>query len=281
MIEKLFRKIGSFKGKQRLARLLLKKKIYNGRDILIKGLYDCVYKLPNINENIGFEIFINGIYEKETINLLNELLPRNGHFLDVGANIGSILIPLCTQRPDIRAIAVEAAPWIFKYLKNNADLNCLKNVILLNYALLDIDNAEIDFFAPEDKFGKGSLSPVFTKLSEKVKSRTIDSILDEFNFHSIDFIKIDVEGYEYFVFNGAETLLKSENAPFILLEFVDWAENSIKDIKSGFAQEYLLSLNYRLFTLTQKKIIELKKPVLLGSYNILAVPPNRHFQPES
>jgi hypothetical protein len=37
-------------------------------------------------------------------------------------------------------------------------------------------------------------------------------------------------------------------------------------------------LKYRLFTLTQNKVTELKKPVLLGSYNILAVPPNRHFK---
>lgn len=275
MIERLLRQIGSFKGKQRLARFLFKKKINNGRDLMVKGLYDCVYKLPNIKETIGFEVFINGVYEKETINLLKGLLPLSGHFLDLGANIGSILIPLCMQRPDIKAIAVEAAPWIFKYLKNNVSLNNIKNVKLLNYALLDVDNSEIDFFSPEDKYGKGSLSPIFTKLSEKVKSRTVDSILNEFNFQSIDIIKIDVEGYEYFVFKGAEVLLKSPNAPYILFEFVDWAENIIKNVKSGFAQEYLFSMNYKLFILARGKMKEITSPILSGSYNILAVPKDR------
>lgn len=277
MIDKLLRKIGTFKGKQRLTRLIFKGKIQSGKDIIVKGMYGCVYKLPNIKENIGFEVFINGIYEKDTTDLINKLLPQNGHFLDLGANIGSILIPLCIQRTDIKAIAIEAAPWIFDYLKSNIALNSLTNVMLLNNALLDRDNLDIEFFAPKDKFGKGSLSPVFTSFSEKVMSRTVDSVVAEFSFEPVDLIKIDVEGYEYFVFNGAIRLLKSENAPYILFEFVDWAENSVATIKSGLAQEYLFSLNYRLFVLTKYKISEIKSPILKGSCNILAVPANRLF----
>ena len=210
--------------------------------------------------------------------MLKGLLPQNGHFLDVGANIGSILIPLCTQRPDIKAIAVEAAPWIFQYLRSNVELNDLKIVELFNFALLDNNNCEVDFFAPQDKFGKGSLSPIFTKRSEKVQSRTIDSIMEELDLKSVELIKIDVEGYEYFVFKGAENLLKSKNAPIILFEFVDWAENTVEGLNTGMAQQILLSMGFQLYRIGEKhNLIKLHSILHNGSHNLLAVPQNNNL----
>ena len=41
--------------------------------------------------------------------------------------------------------------------------------------------------------------------------------LDDFNFQNVDFIKIDCEGYEYFVLRGAEKTLL-QNKPCIIVE---------------------------------------------------------------
>lgn len=119
------------------------------------GKYGCKYLLPNIIENIGFDIFINGQYEPEVHSLLLRLIPKNGSFLDLGANIGSIIVPLCKQREDIVAVGVEAAPWIFKYLQENIFRNDLKNVRLVNNALFNEDDRDLDFFSPADTFGEG------------------------------------------------------------------------------------------------------------------------------
>jgi len=64
----------------------------------------------------------------------------------------------------------------------------------------------------------------------------------------VDFIKIDVEGYEYHVFKGAETTLSRPDAPDILFEFVDWAEEKAAGIAIGDAQRILKSYGYRIFT---------------------------------
>lgn len=64
LIDSIFRRVPIFKGKQRLARFLMINKIRNYHDICIAGKYDCKFLVPNIKENIGFEIFINGVYEQ-------------------------------------------------------------------------------------------------------------------------------------------------------------------------------------------------------------------------
>jgi FkbM family methyltransferase len=270
MLDKFFRKLPLFRGKERLARILFKRAIQSKKDIDIHGRYNCNYILPNIKENVGFEIYINGQYETDTHELLLSIIPFNGTFLDLGANIGSILIPVCKCRPDINALAIEAAPWLFGYLKRNVEINQLKMVKLFNFALFDKDDCEMDFFSPEDKFGKGSLSPVFTSNGVKVYTKKIDTFLTEMQLKQVDVIKIDVEGFEYFVFKGAEKLLGNMNAPIIIFEFVDWAEKRAMGIEPGAAQQYLIDMGFQLYIIQKGKLVKIYKPFLLGACNLIA-----------
>ncbi len=270
MLDKFFRELPSFKGKRRLATSLFSKKISDSKNILIEGKNSCKYHLPNLKETVGFEIFVNGIYESDTIDLLSRLIPPKGHLIDVGANIGAILVPLCSSRKDIHAIGIEAAPWIFDYLNKNVSINNIRNVRLFNNALFDKDGVEIDFYSPSEKFGKGSLSPVFSQTAIKVTSVTLDSIVKENNMQYVDAVKIDVEGFEYFVFKGASTLLSSERAPHLVFEFVDWAEQQAMGLRPGAAQEYLLNIGYELFVIQGKKLVKLDNILQSGSYNLLA-----------
>src|SRR5688572_15848131 len=220
MFRRLLQQMPSFKGKRRLAGWLFNGYVRSAENILVEGSGGAKYLLPNLKDNISFDIFVNGIYEKETIDLLDRMLPPGGYYLDLGANIGAILVPLAKRRPDIRIIAVEAAPWIFHYLKENVKLNQLKHVTLVNKALFDKDGVELDFFSPADKFGKGSLSPVFSRTAVKVTTTKVDTLVREYNFPRVDVVKIDVEGFEYFVFRGATDLLQAAEPPRIVFEFV-------------------------------------------------------------
>jgi FkbM family methyltransferase len=251
-MDALFMRLPLFKGKQRLAKLLLKKDLANGKkDICVKGRFGCSYLLPNLIENVSLEIFINGIYEKATSDFFVKRLAQGGVFLDLGANIGAISIPLYQQRNDIKIVCVEAAPWLFPYLQKNLDQNGFKEAILINKALFNTDNEEIDFYSPDEKFGKGSLSPTYTDKAVKVKTIRLDTLLRDLNLSKVDTIKIDVEGYEYHVFQGAEKLLAGQDAPDILFEFEDWAEELAK-VAPGSAQAYLREKGYRLFRLDSK-----------------------------
>jgi len=65
LIDTLLRMLPAFKGKQRLSRLLLKSKFSYLKNVLIEGKYNCTYKIPNIKESIGFELYINGCMKKK------------------------------------------------------------------------------------------------------------------------------------------------------------------------------------------------------------------------
>ncbi|HEY6435971.1 MAG TPA: FkbM family methyltransferase, partial [Ignavibacteriaceae bacterium] len=197
MLQQLIRVLPNFKGKRRLIKFLYKEIVESGKNIRVNGKYGISYILPNLKESISFDIFVNGIYEKETYSFLSNLIPQNGVFLDLGANIGSITLPLIKNRPDIRCVCVEAAPWIFDYLQKNITTNIVSDKItLVNMALLDRDNQSLPFFSPKDQFGKGSLSPVFTKEAIMVTSITVDSLVLQYQLDKVDTIKIDIEGYE-------------------------------------------------------------------------------------
>lgn len=270
MLDKILRRLPTFRGKYRVMKFLYGQMLKSTQEILLEGKYSCKYFLPNLTENVGLDIFINGIYEEETVNFLNRIIPPNGKFMDIGANIGAISIPLSKRRGDIQVLAVEAAPWIFEYLEKNVSVNQLRNISLVNNAVFDTDNVEMDFFSPREKYGKGSLSPVFSQDGIKILTRQVDTIIREYSFESVNTLKVDVEGFEHFVFKGALNLLKSDNPPDIVFEFVDWAEGCAMNLLPGSAQQLLLDLGYDLFQLKGNEIIKLNGIMTKGSANLFA-----------
>jgi FkbM family methyltransferase len=271
MISSIFRNIPPFKGKNRLIRFISRNKLKHARDILIKGKYQCKYFLPNLKEALAFDIYTNGIYEQETHDFLFNSLPENAVFLDLGANIGSVTIPLCKRRSDVRAYCVEAAPWIAEYLTRNLAVNNLQKVTTVHRALYMKDDETFKFFSPKDEFGKGSLSPVYTQDGTDVLTITVDTLIQQWGLNKVDFIKIDVEGYEYYTFKGAEKLLKKADAPVILFEFADWAENLATGLKAGDAQRILKEYGYNLFIFNNDRSFTPIKDILTaGNYMLFA-----------
>jgi FkbM family methyltransferase len=268
----IFRKLPLFKGKLRLAAFLCRKSIRKAKDIWIKGKYGCVYLLPNLVENVSFEIYVNGIYEQDTLDFLVKKISPGGVFLDLGANIGAISAPLSRRRKDIRIVCAEASPRLFAYLEKNLAGKGVADIYTINKALYYTDNDELDFFSPDEKFGKGSLSPVFTTVAQKVTTIKLDTLIGQLGLPKVNLIKIDVEGYEHHVFKGGEALLSGEEAPDIFFEFVDWAEELAKDISIGDAQRLLRSYGYRIFYFNggKKVMNEVKGVILTGSYMLYA-----------
>lgn len=271
MLKNFIKTMPHFKGKFRLLKVLFKAQLKSSTDVILKGKYGLQYKIPNLKEIIGFEIFVNGIYEKETSDLILNRLPENGIFIDVGANIGSISLPVCKSRPDVKAICIEASSKIYSYLLNNVKLNNIENCILVNKIIWNKDDVLLNFFAPVELFGKGSVSPVFTNVAESVKSITIDTLISQLGITNVHVIKIDIEGYEYFAFKGAENLLRQDNAPDILFEFLDGSEDMVEGINAGDAQKLLLSFGYKLYSIEKKsKFSRIDVPCQKGEKMILA-----------
>jgi FkbM family methyltransferase len=248
-LSKLFRQLPLFKGKRRLGSFLFKKEIANSKDLQISGKYGCQYLLPNLREAVALDVFLDGIYEPQTHDFLMSKIPPNAVLLDAGANIGSVCIPILKRRKDVTCICVEASPFVFNYLKKNISLNNLESqTICINKAITDKDGEVLPFYSEPSNFGKGSLSAVFTDKPVMVETITVSELMNEQNIERIDFIKADIEGYEFFAFKGCDQLLKGANAPAILFEFVDWAEQNAK-LDPGMAQQFIINSGYDLYLL--------------------------------
>ena len=266
----IFRSLPHFKGKTRLGRLLFKEQIKHGTDLRVKGKFDCEYILPNLKEVVALEVFLEGIYESETHDFLMKQVPENAVMLDIGANIGSVCIPLAKRRKDISFICVEASPFVFRYLGENIKLNGLEpRFTCINKAIGEKGGEILPFYSSPENFGKGSLSPVFTRESVQVQTTTINDLIKELDIARIDFIKADIEGFEYFAFNGGRTLLESNEAPPILFEFMDWAEEKA-NLAPGSSQRLLADLGYDLFMLQKKNHLKKTDPVHSGSIMLYA-----------
>ena len=237
------------RGKQRIARWLLNALFMRKKITQVKGDFGLQYQLPNLIENVSFEIFINGTFEKETVDSILSIVGELNEavILDIGANIGGIALPLAARVRNAKIYCIEASPRVFQFLKSNVEKNNIAgNVFPHNLCLSDSDAEFVDFFSPLEQFGKGSLNPVFTSVAEHVKNITLDGFVCEQAITKIDFIKIDVEGFESQVFKSGANLLSRHDAPDILFEVCDWAE-TLAGNKFGDSQRILKDYGYSLF----------------------------------
>jgi FkbM family methyltransferase len=244
VISSLLQSVPSFRGKRRIGRMIMKLSgVLSQSDVVVKT-YAGRFHLPNFKDIISLDLFMNGYYEKGLVELLKSKIPTNGVMIDVGANIGSISIPLSRMRPDITIIAVEASPWIFEVLKRNISANKASNITAVNYAVYSESGKTLPMYAPKDLFGKGSLKAVYTMDAEMVETVTIDDIKTKFNLPAVHFVKVDVEGFEASVFSGMSQVSNADK-PKIVFEFSEWAE-----VAAGFkaceAQSVIISKGYKI-----------------------------------
>src|SRR6476659_7714163 len=108
-----------FRGKRRIGRLIMKMSGVSSKNDIVVNTKAGEFYLPNLKDMISIDLFMNGFYEKGLVEMLKKNIPANGVLIDVGANIGSISIPLSKMRPDVSIVAVEASPWIYNVLKRN------------------------------------------------------------------------------------------------------------------------------------------------------------------
>ena len=158
--------------------------------------------------------------------------------LDIGAHVG-----IWTKRLSRDFSQVICFEPLQKHIechkKNCEDLN---NVTLYEYALSDVETNSI--MTTKD-FNSGMSSLLERKFKDKdtviVKTKTLDS----FNLPKIDFMKIDVEGYEAQVLSGAkETIVKWK--PKIYIEIWEKNVNTISKIldSMGYSITKMSNLNY-------------------------------------
>ena len=89
-----YRSLPVFRGKLRLGKLLFKSLLDSTEPLCFKAHEGLQYHIPNTIENLGIELMINGIYEEEIVNFLKGKIKDGSTYFDIGANIGSLALPI-------------------------------------------------------------------------------------------------------------------------------------------------------------------------------------------
>lgn len=238
-------------GKTRLARAALQPFV-NGGTACIPDRFDNKIHLPSLREPIAVALFAFGVYEPDTVcAILGDLRP-SGVFVDVGANIGALALPVAAHRPDVKIICIEADPQMVSLLRRNMIENGRSNITIVDCLAGPTDHPRVPFYrAPAAKFGMGSIGPQFGTSPVMLAQRALDDILDELTIENVDVVKLDIEGAELGALQGLSRRLVGQRPPAIVFEFADWAETRIDGQAAGSAQEFLLSLAYSLFRLAR------------------------------
>jgi FkbM family methyltransferase len=131
----------------------------------------------------------------------------------VGANIGTTVIPAARKITAGRVIAFEPHPRIFAYLQENLQLNGITHVEARNSAV----GSRPGWIGFTDKRADDQNHPTDDSGAIQVPVEALDQVTT--NIDRISLIKIDVEGYEKQVLDGAsQTLLKTDCVYFELCE---------------------------------------------------------------
>ena len=152
---------------------------------------------------------------------LNRVVKFGSTVFDVGANVGTLTLPLACQVGNKgKVISIEANPKTFSYLRGNVEFNqYLKNITLLNTAVGN-KNGKLYF----SNISSDDMNKVVNKDYEnaiEIPVITLDEIAKSNNITKIRLLKIDIEGYELFAFKGASNVLKITEIIF----FESWEEH--------------------------------------------------------
>ena len=140
---------------------------------------------------------------------------RKGDVLaDVGANVGAYSI-LAASLPGTRCIAFEPASDTFELLAENVRLNDYASRVTMHRMAIGNADGEVSLTTSLDTVNHVAAPTDEGVAQEVVPSRRLDTVLGA---ETPAVIKIDVEGYETQVIEGAPQTLASEKLLAIVLE---------------------------------------------------------------
>jgi FkbM family methyltransferase len=204
------------------------------------------YSLDSHAHHAPTKITRNGkIWEKKLYNFYKDFLKPHHTVYDIGTYIGTHAIPMSKYCKFV--MAFEPSLELYDVLQKNIALNNIKNILAVNRA---VGRGETkDFYERNDgtsriadKEIKGEKKSVSTVCLDHLKGLCITAT------DRVDLMKIDVEGHEFEVLEGAKIMI-NKYRPTILIEVFkknkkklnEWCfENNYMIEKLGGGDDYIL-----------------------------------------
>ena len=213
-------------------------------------------------------------YEPELM-LLERFLKPGTVFVDGGANTGVFTFTGARLVGAAgRVLAFEPGATCFDALQRSLALNRFEQVQLRRQALSDhVGSAQLFHHAgQENSFSLGGASDV---ACEEISTITLDQVVEEKRLPRVDFIKLDVEGAEQLVLQGARRVLRDWR-PIVLFEINALAAKRLGLPVDG-ACRVLTEHDYQLFVVDERGDLLPADSLPQGVGNLLGCPGKRQF----
>ena len=245
--------------------------LFNGKDFFEYNLYD--YAKINLYKDSVLSRLIWNKFEKDETDYMCKVLKKGDVFIDVGSNIGLFsLIASKIVGDKGKVICFEPSPLTYTRLKENVTINNFNNLDVRNLGLSD-SIGELTFYVSNNGYDAwNSFSPSADnklELSIKVPVSTLDFELNEIDKSKIKLVKIDVEGWEKFVLQGAKDFLINFN-PIVMVEFTE--QNTFN---SGYPvhdiYDIMNSYGYTWYRLQKGELVLEEKKLYYPYDNLVAI----------
>lgn len=206
----------------------------------------------DISDYIQYIIYFG--LDVEPKEILYNSIKDGMYVLDIGTNMGETLLNFARLNPSGKNYGFEPVPFLFEKAKKNIDLNAFRNIYLNNLAISDQKGSLFFELPPNRNFGSINMSLEPTPNSREVKAVTIDDFIEFHQISKVDFIKIDVEGFEYKVLRGAVKSIQKFK-PLLFIELID---EYLKKKGSSASQlvQFVSSLGYNVFDADDMSLIK-------------------------
>lgn len=224
-------------------------------------------------------IFCTGSFDKKAIRTLNKNLEKGDVIIDIGANIGSMAIHCAKSVGDHgKVYAIEPSDFAYSRMCRNISLNTeLQSRITVGQHFITQKNSK-----PSEVFASWNMQKGMKRHPNHMGTLTatagaspisLDQFVRQNQIQKLDWLKIDVDGFECEVLKGAYGTLKNFR-PKIFLELseytlIEQGENLESMLQFLFDQNYsLVQLNGRILG---KNIEHIRKRIpYMGAINVFA-----------
>ncbi|HEU5399881.1 MAG TPA: FkbM family methyltransferase [Terriglobales bacterium] len=228
----------------------------------------------NIDTRFKVErIMWSGVYEPPLIRLLQSLDTRGWTCFDVGANVGAITLALAkVTGADGRIYSFEPGPPNLRRLRDNLNLNpALSERVVMIAAGVGRSPGELCWAEEKGNPGNALLGKSGTHETEII---TLDGFVRERGIAKLDFVKIDVEGMELDVMQGAAEILRRFHPMLYFETLPRYTETGAGATFEDMYNFLVKELGYTLHRIDSEGQLHPQDPRHHGGYTVALHPKN-------
>lgn len=208
-----------------------------------------------------------GQWEHDHVSMIRKLY-RGGVFIDVGSSLGLYVVCMAdlVAKASASIISIEPISENLVRQKRNVEINGCQN--LVRYHQLALGSTISEIRISFDKSSGDNNAIISSDGGMTTPVTTLDSLLGESDAEQIGLIKIDVEGYEPKVIEGARETI-ARDRPVVFAEF-NRERMAINGFDMVASWSFFVDCRYRAYQLSEGKLRQLDQPGVVE--NIYFVP---------